>query len=251
MDSDEEDTVAEDIAADLLKEIYVDTWINYEAPYQPVDAKELVHLGWNQLSRDLPQRKVAVHRDFWHAAGAVKASDPRTARRCLEERTGIRIVRYECCPASHVCYEDTRYKNLDACPKEDCGLPRWRDKKKDKNGNEIRVATAYFHTIKLEPRLRLWMSNKGRAETMKSYRRYAENSSLYTNSRNVSFFGGKLFQKLKRRGLFDNDADLALFLTTDAMKVFKSRKEYKCQPIATVGDPRSRTQRRRARRSPS
>ena len=108
------------------------------------------------------------------------------------------------------------------------------------------VASAYFYTVKLAPRLRLWMSNKQRAETLNAYRAYAE-----TAPKMGSFFGSLLYKQLRAKGLFRGHQDLAMFLTTDAVKVFKSRQEFKCQPIATVGDPHSRTQRRRARRSPS
>ena len=73
------------------------------------------------------------------------------------------------------------------------------------------------------------MSNKGRSETLKGYRAEAE-----TSTSNCSFFSSKLFKKLQARGLFSGHQDLALFLTTDAVKVFKSRQEFKCQPIAAV-----------------
>ena len=74
------------------------------------------------------------------------------------------------------------------------------------------------------------MSNKQRAETLNGYRAHAE-----TSPKIESFFGGNLYKHLRQgKGLFRGHQDLALFLTTDAVKVFKSRKEFKCQPIAAV-----------------
>ena len=79
------------------------------------------------------------------------------------------------------------------------------------------------------------MSDKQRSEKLKGYRAYGENSE---SSRLDSFFGGKLFKELKETWrLFKGEQDLAMFLTTDAVKVFKSRKEFKCQPIAAVSLP--------------
>ena len=133
-DEDEDDLeAAEAIAADLLEQLDIDNelepeadaGIDYKNPLQILDKQDLVNIGWCQLSRSLPQKKVPIHRDFWHAAGAPKASDQRTARQRLAELTGIGLVRFECCPESHVCYEDPRYKNLTACPKKGCGIPRW------------------------------------------------------------------------------------------------------------------------------
>ena len=73
------------------------------------------------------------------------------------------------------------------------------------------------------------MSDAKRVEAMKGYRAHAEASPKVE-----SFFGGQLYQQLQASGLFQGHHELALFLTTDAVKVFKSRKEFKCQPIAAV-----------------
>ena len=101
--------------------------IIYQNPYQPVSRQDLVVVSWCQLSRALPQKMVPIHRDFWHAAGAPKASDQKTARQRLADLTGIRLVRYECCPELHVCYEDPRYRGLVACPKKECGIARYTE----------------------------------------------------------------------------------------------------------------------------
>ena len=77
------------------------------------------------------------------------------------------------------------------------------------------------------------MSDKRRAETVSGYRAHAE---FTATGKIESFFGGELFKQLKARGLFQGQRDLAMFLTTDAVKVFKSRQEFKCQPIAAVSD---------------
>lgn len=84
----------------------------------------------------------------------------------------------------------------------------------------------------MTPRLQLWMSLRERVNTLKGYRQYAESSDKID-----SFFAGEHFKKLKAEGLFAKDRDLAMFLSTDAVKVFKSRKEFKVQPIAAVGFP--------------
>ena len=79
------------------------------------------------------------------------------------------------------------------------------------------------------------MSDKRRAETLTAYRAYAEHAAADPSAKIESFFGGELYKQLRERsGLFQGHQDLALFLTTDAVKVFKSRIEFKCQPIAAV-----------------
>ena len=80
------------------------------------------------------------------------------------------------------------------------------------------------------------MSDKQRSETLKGYRAFAETATAETANapKMESFFGSLLFKQLRAKGLFGGHQDLAMFLTTDAVKVFKSRQEFKCQPIAAV-----------------
>lgn len=64
------------------------------------------------VRKSAPQRQAPIICSFWHAAGASKASDLRTARKHLAEITSIRQVGYSCCPNTHVCYADPRFSEL-------------------------------------------------------------------------------------------------------------------------------------------
>ena len=203
LDSDDEEydadevEEAEAIAAELLDgfdygdaaEHEADTGIDYRNPFQPIDRQELVNIGWCQLSRSLPQKMVPIHRDFWHAAGAMKAGDQRTARQRLADLTGIRLVRYECCPESHVCYEDPKYRHLQACPKTGCGKPRYTGRERIIRGRKRKGEADVV--IKVSRQLGVLRRRRAShlSRTVANMRRWPPHISTPLSSRRASVYG--------------------------------------------------------------
>jgi hypothetical protein len=116
------------------------------------------------------------------------------------------------------------YPDLDCCSDSDCNHPRW---KSDKSGKKVPYQQHSY--LPITERLRLWWGNISRATQMVKYRKKAETDR--TIGERTDFWSGDLFQDLKSKDLFGADTDIALTLSTDGVKVFKSRRAFNIWPL--------------------
>jgi hypothetical protein len=144
------------------------------------------------------------------AALGTKVLDYRAARRRVCNMTGVREVRYDCCPNG--CMSYAMFPQLDTCLEPDCKHPRWKD-------SQRQHPHAQHTYIPIIPRLLHWWGSSSRAETMIQYRqRFPE---TYDPRRDhADFWTGSLYNWLRdRKRLFSHETDLAFVLSSDGVKV--------------------------------
>jgi hypothetical protein len=149
-------------------------------------------------------------------------------------RTGIQLQRYDCCINS--CLSYAMYPTDTVC--NICGHPRWKPSKDLEGGSKTdpvsaKEAFAQHVYIPVAHRLRLWWSNAVKAETMIHYRNLAVDDPF------SDFWSGGLYKDLRTQNtsggsFFSRDTDVAFFLSTDGVKVFKSRRAFYIWPILLV-----------------
>ncbi|KAI5814061.1 hypothetical protein BZA77DRAFT_220346, partial [Pyronema omphalodes] len=141
----------------------------------------------------------------------------RTVRKRITYITGVMEQRFDCCPnscMSYAMFDDS----IDKCLFDECAHPRWKI-----STDGIRSPHATYSYIPITRRLQLWWSNKQRARKLIEYRLLAEKNR--ERGIRVDFWSGDLYQDLKhRKNLFSQDTDLAFAISTDGVKVFKSRR---------------------------
>lgn len=150
--------------------------------------------------------------------------DDRTTMQRMISRTSIKHVRYDCCRNSCFCY--AKDDSLTKCPNPKCGLDRW------KPGSKVPYKT-YDH-IPLIPRLRLQYADPNRARMFTTYRQSAETANSSANL-TTDFWNSRLFRSQKqKKNLYQNPTDLAFFMSTDGVRVFKTRTNYIIWPIILI-----------------
>ena len=159
--------------------------------------------------------------------------------------------KYDCCINS--CLSYAMYPEASECLH--CGHPRWKvDKNYRHPGNrpeetpnsELPKKPYAQHTyMPLSHRMRLWWSNRSRVETMIRYR----NVAVLDRAEGLvsDFWTGTLYSDLRTRRpdgqhehelpMFHQDTDIGFFLSTDGVKVFKSRRAFYIWPLLLVGYP--------------
>ncbi|KAI5836758.1 hypothetical protein DFP73DRAFT_488317 [Morchella snyderi] len=159
-----------------------------------------------------------------------KLLDYRTARKRIQTRTGIKEVIYDCCPQSHMSF--AMYPDLDQCIT--CQHPRWKtgggQTLNDVGMRKIPYATHSY--IPVAYRLSLLYSNADQAYKMTSYRYTAERDRQ--RGLRSDYWSSDLFYDMQKKGLFREDTDLGLMISTDGVKVFKSRRSFNIWPIILV-----------------
>jgi hypothetical protein len=178
-----------------------------------------------------------------HAALGTKVLDPRAVRRRVCNMTGLREVRYDCCPKS--CMSYAMYPGLDRCLEPDCQHPRWKDIKQ-------KVPYAQHSYIPVTQRLLHWWGNAVHAKLMLDYRN-GFNEKHNASGEQLDFWTGALCKQFQDRGLFTHETDLAFVLSSDGVKVgsasfstsvltvcncscqvFKSRRAFYIWPLILV-----------------
>ncbi|KAA8913721.1 hypothetical protein FN846DRAFT_758884, partial [Sphaerosporella brunnea] len=144
-----------------------------------------------------------------------KPFNPRTTEKRIARLTGVAEVRYDCCIKGCVSYSLPKYAELEECPIEDCKHPRYRQSCGRKE------AYAKHTYIPVAHRIRLMYSDKQRAKEMVDYR-YKCIADKKDNVRS-DFWTGELCCELERKGLFPCITDVAFALSSDGVKVFKTR----------------------------
>ena len=90
-----------------------------------------------------------------------------------------------------------------------------------------------YDYISLVHCLHLQYSDPDQARKLKAYRAEVDTRTQSTGVLE-DFWGSKLDIRLREIGLFQNDTDLGFYLSTDGIKVYKSRVEFHNWPILLV-----------------
>jgi hypothetical protein len=178
-----------------------------------------------------------------HAALGTKVLDPRAVRRRVCNMTGLREVRYDCCPKS--CMSYAMYPELERCLEPDCQHPRWKDIKQ-------KVPYAQHSYIPVTQRLLHWWGNAVHAKLMLDYRNSFKEKHNASGDQ-LDFWTGALCKQFQDSGLFTHETDLAFVLSSDGVKVgsasfstsvltvcncscqvFKSRRAFYIWPLILV-----------------
>ena len=136
----------------------------------------------------------------------------------LEDVTGIRHERYDCCANSYPAYtEDT---DATKCPR--CDADRYHP------GGKTPRAT--FDYMPLIHRLRLQLSSARRAQILTEYlaacaKEYSEKNVL------TDIWNGRLIGHLRARGLPENPGGIVFAFHTDGVKLFKTRSAFHVWPL--------------------
>jgi hypothetical protein len=208
---------------------------DYRDPFgDPLTAKEILSMSMHGIHRQFKTQRRCVNkiRDVMGRMLGVenKPHDDRTVNKHIKQRTGVNEIMYDCCPKSHMSY--AMYPEDTEC--QVCQHPRWKTTTnlRSKKGTEQRVLYAQHIYIPLTHRIRLWWSNSKRAQKMIQYRIMTKQGG--EDGKLADFWTGKLIEDLKKKDeqrgekvpMFSQDTDLAFFLSTDGVKVFKSRRAF-------------------------
>lgn len=124
------------------------------------------------------------------------------------------------------------YPNLVCCTH--CSHPRWKEQNPNgKNQLEPKKIPYAIHSyIPVTHRVRLWYTDARKAAMMTNYRFQAEKDR--EKDLRSDYWSGDLFEDMKKKGLFDLDTDIGFMLSTDGVKVFKSRRSFSIWPLLLV-----------------
>jgi hypothetical protein len=217
---------------------------DYREPVgDPLTAKEILSLSLHGIYRRYKTQRRCIE-EIGDVMGRVlgpenKPHIERTVNKRIEERTGIKGVKYDCCPKS--CMSYSMYPDDTEC--RVCHHPRWKTitNMRSKKTTEKQVPYAQHTYIPLTHRIRLWWSNSRQAEKMIHYRNTtAEQGNA--EGKSTDFWTGQLLQDLRKRDedrgartpMFSQDTDLAFFFSTDGVKVFKSRRAFHIWPLLLI-----------------
>jgi hypothetical protein len=151
------------------------------------------------------------------AVTGMSIPDFRTVSNNLARDTGIGHIRYDVCSNKRCSFAftgDAQSPAITQCPNVDCATPRSNERS--------------FDYIPLIHRLRLMFANHTRALELKSYQR-----SLPSDDRIRDIWDGEIIRRLKERGFFSQETDLAFALGTDGVQLF-DKGSYTVWPIMLV-----------------
>ncbi|KAA8908873.1 hypothetical protein FN846DRAFT_759000, partial [Sphaerosporella brunnea] len=140
--------------------------------------------------------------------------------------TGIKAVQYDCCINS--CMSYAMYPDATQCTI--CSHPRWKETEDFRAPGRTHSSCKPFaqHTyVPVAHRIKLGWSDAKRADLMLRYRNMA--GAAPKNGQCSDFWSADLMHKLQekdgaQRPMFSQDTDIAFFLSSDGVKVFKSRR---------------------------
>lgn len=229
------EVLSDGLQEDLEIEPQVDGF-DYKNPVgEPFSRQELLSFAFNDIALKFKFARQGSSETMelfgYVLPKEIKPLDYRTARKRIMARTGINEVLYDCCPESHMSF--ALYPELDACI--ECGHQRWKVDGTGTAGQPRKVPYATHSYIPLAHRLSLMYANDVLAGRMISYRRAAEQD----RQRGIrsDYWSSDHFQDMKAKGFFAADTDLAFMLSTDGVKVFKSRRSFSIWPILLVLSP--------------
>jgi hypothetical protein len=206
-------------------EDYDEDWFDYRRIGEKLTSQEKTSFAFHDIglthhvSREAVQGFRSLHPD--------KPFDYRTSRDRIKMLTGVAEVRYDCCVKGCISYSLPKYADLEECPIEKCKHPRYR------NGSGGKLVPYAQHSyIPVAHRLRLMYSDKERAREMVEHP-YQCGQDRENNIRS-DFWTGELFQDLQAKGLFSLRTDVAFALSSDGVKVFKTRSAFYIWPIMLV-----------------
>jgi hypothetical protein len=195
---------------------------DYRGESHPLTAQEQTSFAYHDISVTHSVSRAAMLE--LRELQPEKPFDYRTTRDRLKALTGVAEVRYDCCIKGCVSYALPEYANLQECPMEKCKHPRYCVSAGGKQ-----QAYAQHSYIPVAHRLRLMYSDKQYAKEMMAYR-YGCVQDREKGIRS-DFWTGDLFSDLEKNGLFPSITDLAFALSSDGVKVFKTRSTFYIWPI--------------------
>lgn len=207
---------------------------NYRNPHgEPPTRQETISFALDDI---IQKHKIAreAASDIRELFGGIYTEgllDYRTTRRRIEQKTGVKEIQYDCCPHSHMSY--AMYPDLVSCTH--CSHPRWKEQNPNgKNQLEPKKIPYATHSyIPVTHRVRLWYTDAQKAAMMTNYRFQAEKDR--EKDLRSDYWSGDLFEDMKtKKGLFDLDTDIGFMLSTDGVKVFKSRRSFSIWPLLLV-----------------
>lgn len=195
---------------------------------RPISDRDLLSFAASDIrvSHTISRSPHDLYMSLFKAVSPITPYDARTTFSHMATRTGIRQVRYDCCRNSCFCYakDDT----LTKCPNPNCGPDRWKP-----GPGPGRILYKTYDHIPLIPRLRLQYADPQRAQTFTEYRAQAESVPFGTIT--SDFWNSRLFRSLKiKKGLFSQPTDIAFFMSTDGVRVFKTRSNFVVWPIIFI-----------------
>src|SRR5947209_7805817 len=144
----------------------------------------------------------------------VKIHDQRTVINQLQKRTGIEVIRYDCCKGSCMLFVGPS-ADLEFC--HECKKPQY---KYLSNNQKVPIKT--FDYIPLIHRLRLQVADPQRSQKMREYCESINDPNKYKDIM-TDIWHGELMKHLKeKKKLFTQVSDIALGLTGDGVPLFKS-----------------------------
>ncbi|KAI5776687.1 hypothetical protein EDC01DRAFT_636530 [Geopyxis carbonaria] len=203
---------------------------NYRNPAPPdLSKKEVLSFSLhNSYTRFQTQRR--CYQDIHEILGALyeQPLDERTTEARIQRYTGIQGVRYDCCIQS--CMSFAMYPDMQEC--KYCQHPRFKTlqvrRQKGKKPT-VQKPWATYDYIPVTHRMRLWWADTRRAQVMLNYRRQVKLDR--ENGMFSDFWSGGFCAELQQQGLLQHDTDIAFFFSSDAVKVFKSRRSFKITPL--------------------
>ena len=200
------------------------TNFNYRHMPERLTTQEMRSFAFRDISVTHHIPRTAMEQFRRIQVGIEQPSDYRTTRKGIESLTGVKEVRFDCCPNSCISYSISKYANLEQCPK--CQHPRY------KSGRGTKLPYAQYGNIPIAHRLKLMYADKRRSREMMEYRiRTKDDAEEKIRS---DSWTGALYKDLKELGLFSEDTDIALTLSTDGVKVFKTRSTFNIWPLMLV-----------------
>lgn len=223
-------------------------------PYrQPVvivgDKKQLSYSLHDTFVRFHTQRRcVDEIGEALETIGGIHLLDERTTTKHLGIDTGITDTLYDCCIGG--CMSYAMYPELEECRFPKCQEPRYRwvplrgksEEGEDPNRPGFRrIPRATHAVIDLIHRLRLLWSDETMASMMVQYRRQQMNGNRQDLEHTDIWTGDFIAQLMEEEiaagkaiPIFSLSTDIGLMMSTDGVKVFKSRRSFVIWPMILI-----------------
>ena len=206
VDSADEDSIRNDFAKDSTP-----------LATHEVSIQDIVSLALHDMAVKYKRQHdyVNVQQKLHTAVTGKKLQDYRTVRKKVTNMTGLREIRYDCC--SNGCMSYSMYdQSVSECLI--CYSAQWKDP-------DTKMQPVAQHSyFPISARIQLWWNNYQWAKQMIEYQRKAV-SDCVRNIRS-DFWSGDLYTDMKSKGLFQTETDMAFIMSSDSVKVFKSRHTF-------------------------
>jgi hypothetical protein len=226
-EEDSEEDISKIGLADDDEDLHGNDFTEESTPFatHEVSIQDIVSLALHDMAVKYKGQRdyVNAQRKLHTAVTGKKLQDYRTVRKKVTNMTGLREIRYDCC--SNGCMSYSMYdQSVSECLI--CHSARWKDP-------DIKMQPVAQHSyFPISSRLQLWWNNCQRAKQMIEYQKKAVSDRVHDIR--SDFWSGDLFADMKSKGLFQTETDMAFIMSSDGVKVFKSRHTFCIWPIILV-----------------